>query len=170
MKTNHILLNAAVLGIVTLTGSFASAGDEKVYPGTMCRQEGTSSVVSYDGNGRVHNPTASVVSVMCPIVRDSVLSKWSSVSVAVADRHADIYPNSDDQVVCRAWSSQPDGLGWFQTANTVGWYPNWWEAQALSFGPQVEERDRGTFYLQCFIPARYQGLDSGVLSYSIDEP
>jgi hypothetical protein len=170
MNMNRTLLSTATLTLVALVASFAHAGDEKVYPGAMCHQEGTSSTISYDGSARVHNPTASVAAVVCPIIRDSVLDKWSSVSVTVADRHADIYSNDDDQVVCRAWSAQTDGLGWFQTQKTVGQYPNSWDSQVLTFGPQVEERDRGTFYLECFIPPRYQGLDSGVLSYRIDEP
>jgi hypothetical protein len=82
--------------------------DTKVFPGTMCRQIGTTSTVSYDGNGRILNPsTTAAATVICPIVRDASREKWASVNIVVADR------NPDANVTCSARSNQTDGLGWY---------------------------------------------------------
>ncbi|WP_438016349.1 hypothetical protein WMF18_36755 [Sorangium sp. So ce315] len=164
MNLNLYLMITATLGLAFTATGTVSAADQKVFPGALCRQTGSSSVVSYDTNGRVHNATAGTVSLVCPIVRDVTTSKWNSVSVVVADR------SYTSNVVCRAWSAQTDGLGWFQTSSSTGANPEWYVSQTLTFNAQGEERDNGTYYLECTVPAQYEGNNSGVLSYRIDEP
>ncbi|WP_437607346.1 hypothetical protein WMF20_42025 [Sorangium sp. So ce834] len=164
MHFSRTVFSTSMLGLLALASSLAHAADSKVFPATFCRQAGSSSAVSYDINGRVHNPTASTQTVICPIVRDVTDSKWNQLTVVVADRHY------SENVSCRAWSAQTDGLGWYQQTNTTGSFPDWWSAQELTFGTQPTERHDGTYYLECSIPPRYSGLDSGVLSYRITEP
>lgn len=165
------LLKVAAFGLVTLASTLAVAADGKVFPGTMCRQEGASSSITYDGNGRIQNPTASPVWVVCPIVRDSVTATWSAVTAIVADRNGGADDASNNaNVVCRAWTAQVDGLGWYTQKNTLGAYPNWWDFQSLTFATNgANERDWGSYYLECRIPAVYNGLYSGIDSYQIDE-
>lgn len=170
-----VINGLAALALLLAGASGAKAADEKVFPGTMCVQQGISSTVYYDGNGRVLNSsTTQAVIVICPIVRDSVLDKWQSVKVVAADRN----PNANLNVTCTARSNQTDGLGWSYdpTNPSDPFYAtlNWWESKTFTFNPPTEERDRGTYFVSCTIPPRYVNgssvYDSGIYSYRIDEP
>jgi hypothetical protein len=148
--------------------------DTKVFPATMCRQIGSTNTVYYDGHGRLLNPsTTAAVTVICPIVRDASRDKWASVHVVVADRN----PNAN--VTCAARSNQTDGLGWSSGPTNplpTGFYDlNAWASQTLTFGPQADERDDGTYFVSCTLPPRYYlgisttAYDSGIYSYRIRE-
>jgi hypothetical protein len=159
-------LAGAVLLLAGLSG--ANAGDVKVFPGTMCVQEGSTSTVVRSGEGRVLNHSSSPVAVICPIVRDNATAKWFSVAVVAADR------STAADVSCTAVSAQHDGIyGGFnpETKKTTGANFDWWVSQTLVFGPQSQERDNGTYFVRCTIPGRQAGWDpSGIYSYRIDEP
>jgi hypothetical protein len=173
------LLNGLTIAIMLFVGvSHTTAGvctsddvyvgDIKVFPGTLCRQIGTTSTVQYDSNGRILNSsTTSAVTVICPIVRDASVDKWDGINIVVADRN----PNTD--ITCQARSNQTDGLGWAYpnpAVKTTGAKFDWWSSDTLSIGSPVEERDLGTFFVTCTIPPRYQSYEpSGVYSYRISE-
>jgi hypothetical protein len=147
--------------------------DTKVFPATMCRQIGSTSSVYYDGHGRLLNPSTTAVTVVCAIVRDASRDKWASVHVVVADRN----PNAN--VTCAARSNQTDGLGWSSEPTNplpAGFYDlNAWAFQTLTFGPQADERDDGTYFVSCTLPPRYYlgistiAYDSGLYSYRVRE-
>jgi hypothetical protein len=166
------VINGLAAFALLLTGvPGAEAEDEKIFPGTMCVQEGVTSTVLYTAEGRVLNPsTTAPVTVNCPIVRDTVLERWDSVNVVVADR------NLSGDISCTAISAQTDGLfGGFnpETQETSGGSFDPFDSVTLTFGPPAQERDRGTYFLRCTIPPReaQAGVEpSGIYSYRIDEP
>ncbi len=136
----------------------------KVFPGTLCRQVGTNSLLDYDSRGRVFNPTDRKLSVICPIVRDTVLKQFGSVQVVVADR------SENDDISCEAFSAQTDGLGWSTSGKSIGYNPEWYQSQTISLRAPREERDFGSFYLVCTLPAKYLNKTSGILTYRLDYP
>jgi hypothetical protein len=161
-SARQVIFGLAALALLLAVASSAVAAscvpsadvytvDTKVFPATMCRQIGSTSTVYYDGHGRVLNPsTTASVTVICPIVRDASHDKWASVHVVVADR------NPNENVTCTAHSNQTDGLGW--SSGPTDPLPsgfsdlNWWASQILTFGPQTEERDDGTYFVSCTLP------------------
>jgi hypothetical protein len=177
------VINGLAAFALLLAGASSAAGascvpdtdvptfDAKVFPGAKCRQLGTSSTVRYDNNGRVLNPsTTSLVTVICPIVRDASTERWLAIDVVVGDR------SSQNDVSCTAISAQKDGLyGGFnpETQKSIGFNPEWWKVQTLHFGSQSQERDYGTYFLSCTIPPRYSdatgSYESGIYSYSLHE-
>jgi hypothetical protein len=163
----QLVFGLAAVALLLAGASGAEAG-VKVFPGTMCVQEGSTSTIVRTGEGRVVNYASSPVTVICPIVRDNTAAKWSSVAVVVADRSAAA------DLSCTAISAQHDGLyGGFnpETKHTTGADFDWWVSQTLVFAPPSQERDNGTYFVRCTIPGQHQGWDpSGVYSYRIDEP
>jgi hypothetical protein len=164
----RLVWGLAGLALLLAGASGADAGDMKVFPATMCVQEGSTSTIVRSGEGRVLNYSSSPVTVICPIVRDHTTAKWYSVAVVVADR------STAADVSCTAVSAQHDGLyGGFnpETKRTTGADFDWWVSRTLVFGPPSQERDNGTYFVRCTIPGTQQGWDpSGVYSYHIDEP
>jgi hypothetical protein len=158
----------AALTLLLVGASGAVAADAKVFPGTMCVQEGSTSTAVYNGEGRLLNYSSSPLTVICPMVRDNTTAPWQSVAVVVADR------STAADVSCTAVSAQHDGLwGGFnpETKKTTGADFDWWVSRTLSFGPPSQERDNGTYFVRCTIPGKQQGWDpSGVYSYRIVEP
>ena len=157
-------LLVTAFALLVVSASNAQAINGKVYPGDMCQELGSKSFMRY-GEGGIHNDTTSARRVVCPLVRDTVKKKWKSLHVVVVDQH----PTED--VTCRAYSAQRDGLGWFQTNSSSEAKPG---VQTLTFGSQKVERDYGSYYLICRIPAAYypkkfSGRISRILSYRINE-
>lgn len=166
--SGKIVYGLAALALLLAGASGAEAGDAKVFPGTMCVQEGSTSTIVYNGEGRLLNYSSSPVAVICPIVRDITTAPWLSVEVVVADR------STAADVSCTAVSAQHDGLyGGFnpQTKKTTGADYDWWVSRTLVFGPPSQERDNGTYFVRCTIPGKQPGWDpSGIYSYRIHEP
>jgi hypothetical protein len=167
-SARHLVSGLAALAMFLAGTSGAAAGDTKVFPATLCVQEGSTNTVVRTGEGRVLNYSSSPVTVICPIVRDHTTAKWYSVAVVVADR------STAADVSCTAVSAQHDGLyGGFnpETKKTTGADFDWWVSQTLAFAPQSQERDNGTYFVRCTIPGKQPGWDpSGIYSYRIDEP
>jgi hypothetical protein len=164
----YLASGLAAVALLLAGASGAAAGDTKVFPATMCVQEGSTSTIVRNGEGRVLNYSSSPVTVVCPIVRDNTTAKWYSVAVVVADR------STAADVSCTAVSAQHDGLyGGFnpETKKTTGADFDWWVSRTLVFAPQSQERDNGTYFVRCTIPGKQQGWDpSGIYSYRTDEP
>jgi hypothetical protein len=184
-SARHLVLGLAMVALLLASASGAGAAscvsstdvpivDTKVFPATMCRPTGSTSSMYYDGHGRLLNPsTTAAMTVICPIVRDASREKWASVHVVVADRN----PNAN--VTCAARSNQTDGLGWSSEPTDplpAGFYDlNAWASQTLTFDPQADERDDGTYFMSCTLPPRYYlgisttAYDSGIYSYRLRE-
>jgi hypothetical protein len=162
-------LGAFVLLLVGASG--AEAQDAKTFPGTMCRQVGTASNVSYTTTGRVLNPsTTSQVQVICPIVRDHLAHRWQSLEIAVLDRNAT--PTASGAITCTAVSADRSGtsVSSLTSATSSGFTtPSGVCQDVIRFGLPAPAVNDGIYYVQCTLPASTTDGSSGICSYRIDE-
>ncbi len=112
-----------LLAGLAVPGLVHAQTDSKVLPATVCQvyipfdNLSSSSIaelrnsVRYGANGRVVNwSTTSAVTVICPIVRDSVASTMSWLNVYFTDNYPGSGANGIGNVKCRLRSNTPQGL------------------------------------------------------------
>jgi hypothetical protein len=155
----------AVLVLLFGVAFGAEAADEKVFPGSLCVRLGTNNSIYYTGSGGIANPSTTTVTVVCPIVRDSVTANYSSVKVVVQDL------NPSTNVACSVHATSQTGFLWHAYPNNP-LPPNYSNSQLYTFniGQLPQAIDRGSYFVTCDLPPVYNGGTSGVFSYRIDEP
>ena len=161
---------AGIVAIAALGGLFVgqASADEKTIPATNCVQVSGLGTLLRDLNGRIFNTSSLAdVTVLCPLVRDNVVSAPTSVRVVVFDNSSTLI--GEDDILCRVRSMSPTGSQAFlgSVRSTSGTNS---AGTTLTLTP-VSEFDRGAYAVQCTIPRK--GLidpNSGIASITIDEP
>ena len=166
MKHIHVhRLFATVSAVAVMSGAFGTTaayafpGDEKVFPGSMCIRT-SGGTPSYSTSGKLLNTSSTVMTVVCPLVRDDVLHQWDVVQVTAIDQHV------SQNIECRVRSASQDGNNFVETGRKTTSL-NSASGQFIEF-PTASEVDRGSFFVLCTIPAA-QPTPSGIASYLIAE-
>ena len=152
-----ILATSAVLlsGVATTT---SAASDRKVYPASMCTSGDEFNDIVYTWNGRAESDRSTSRNIHCPIVRDTTWgSKLQGAWVHVVDR------NPVSSVWCRVASSDVDGYGG-SLGSTVysGASFNSSAVVTLTMGDPSWAIDFGQYWMQCNVPAMYNGARASV--------
>lgn len=156
--------------IVCGANSAAYADDGKVYPGAMCvRYSGPAA--SYSTFGHVANGASAEsnqrLSVVCPVIHDSINSNVNSGSLRVSDRNDD---SNDDSIRCRLYSYIRSNAQYFfersSFMTSVGGDP-----EILSFNGDLDTGPSDHYFYRCGIPPRDNNtnLTSFISSYRVDE-
>jgi hypothetical protein len=158
-------LPCAALVALLFSATAATAGDNKVYPGSACLPMNQSQAYSLAFLS-FYNTSSTVQWVYCPVIRDNLDSKklLANTTVTVYDASA---AGGNDDVRCTLYmvdvagstlvlsaASSPTGA-----ANTA----------QLTLGP-LEASVPSSYYIICRLPAAVGANQSRVISYHVDEP
>jgi hypothetical protein len=171
MKTYFNLLTsiAAATLLSNIFSSQALAGDEKTISATGCTFIKGAGTAVRDERGRLRNTsTAGEVEVFCPLLRDNVTAKPTSVKVVVVDNSSTLV--GPDNVTCKLnhMSSSANNLSVGATVGTTGTNSN---GTILSLPIPSAQFNHGAYGVYCTIPRRGFGdPDSWIASITIDEP
>lgn len=164
------LATLATLSISTLpmTPGAVLADDRKSYPASLCSSASNS--LAFQQKGHIENASAaSTITVVCPILRDTVASDLSIVAFRVwmFDGHA----GANQNVSCTIHSREEDGdVVDSETKVTSG---SSGAILVYHYAVPIDSEVSGIYLMSCSIPpdsnAAGAGGRSGVISYVIDE-
>lgn len=162
MRNIYLKLAASLL-VFAAAATPAAAQDKKNYPGAACLATGTtnSNIARGAIYGRAFNQASTTTFFVCPAVKD-----YSSIAggfVWVIDQ------NPTAPVTCGLRSGRPDSL-------TV--YSDSLQATSSAFSSStpvkltlgaVSAVSEGFYWLRCNVPGTYNGVQSGIVMYQINE-
>lgn len=163
-KITCLVAVASLLGIIY--SAPVRAGDEKTIAAASCQV--LSGSAFRDDRGRIFNSSSiSDANVICPLVRDNVVSAPLSIKAVVLDNSSLLLGNGDIGCRVRSMSQSGNTVVNGSTISTTGTNSN---GTILTLTP-VAESDRGAYAVLCKIPRRGVGdPNSGIASITIDEP
>lgn len=175
------LLTTALTGYQVPT--FA-ATDSKILPATVCQAWVTMALNTWDAevsemrnsirysvNGRIENANLTKpLTVVCPLVRDTVASRLNWLRVFFRDNHPGDGVNESGAVRCRIRANNPQGTGHVAEDFDHSIAGN---ADSLDgdfeMGLNAASAD-GSYTLTCVIPPVFNGVRSSIGSIVIEEP
>ncbi|MCH9685004.1 MAG: hypothetical protein K0V04_26440 [Deltaproteobacteria bacterium] len=166
MKTITTSIASIVLATAAaLTATPASAADSKIYAGEMCSPNKDDSTVSHFW-GRLKNASATTTNFECPVVRDQTGTKINHGDAWVINQ------NYNQSLSCTLGLLLPlsggvsGASGFFSTRSTavVSSAPQ----KLASFG-SLGHLLNGYAAMICSIPGVYNGQQSGLVSYHVNE-
>ena len=163
MKKTLLFTGIGILGIsaMALSGidNLAHAQDGKHYTGMECVALGSDQSDIRYNTGRAFNPTTSTRRFYCPAVLDSHALDSGSW-IYLWDR------NYDDDISCQLRMQNSASTSYvYSSASTSGTSPT---PTKHSFGTTGFYSD-GMRYVTCLVPGTYEGNQSAVVSYRIEE-
>lgn len=181
---------ATILGALLTTALTAhqapafAATDAKILPATICQAWVPMELNSWDAevsemrnsirysvNGRIENANLTKsLTVVCPLVRDTVASRLNWLRVYFRDNHPGDGINENGAVRCRLRANNPQGTGHVAEDfdhSIAG------DADSLDgdfeMGLSAASTD-GSYTLTCVIPPVFNGVRSSIGSIVIEEP
>ena len=154
------IMTAGIAALSMSASLDANAADGKTFPGTFCKANSVGVSLDYRSTGKVRNPSNNTMTVVCPIVRDSMNGDIAKARIYVIDRN--YYQN----VSCTLRSLDKTGYsGWYQHKSTNG-SSN--VTKELAFSSRSAWK-YGMYFIQCSIPGKYDGHRSEIASYYMEE-
>jgi hypothetical protein len=168
MRNVSLKLSASLLVFVAAAGP-AADDDKKNYPGAACLAGSPSADTNISRPpflGRAFNRSTATTPFVCPAIKDA--SSIAGGYVWVIDQN----PGTNQPVQCSlslgatdttyvytsTVQTDPLGGGTFSSSSPV----------KLTFSPIAALSD-SFYFLRCSVPGTYNGAQSGVLTYQIDE-
>ena len=145
---------------ISLTG-VVLAEDVMNLPASMCRPQGSGSLAVKD-DGSIENQTTSEVTALCPVERkwaNGALSTSLSAKVWALDRHA------TENVCCRAVRRSPTNSNNDFRGPEVCTSGNYITYQTLDVPEIASGGSFSYFYIECTIPPKSAGNESGLSTY-----
>jgi hypothetical protein len=166
-RTKAVFALAATLMSTTAISTAAFAGDNKVYPGSLCDVQTPASRNTVSrAAGQLLNNGSSSVNVHCPVIRDNTGSADNGVG-PLAFVHVFSSNSGSTQIVCDLRAYQPNSLS-FQsqrlTRNLSGGRVGTPAKHMFDFRGPVRQTPGGPYEVVCSLPA-----GTGVASYSVTE-
>lgn len=162
MNAKHRIA-AIGLPILSALSMPAIAADGKSYPGALCQTESPTAQVVRDAAGRLFNPSSVSQSVICPVVRDvGGAAGISSADTFVIDRNPDV------DFSCTTFSRSELGNAVASKADSAGaGFASATPSQL--FVSSVASVAGGYYYIRCSIPGVFGGIQSGIVTYGVNE-
>lgn len=156
---------AGLLAVLIATPSMAIDG--KTYPGAMCQPRSPES--NFVRRGSYINPNTEDISVICPVVRDTVGSTFLlRADVYVLDR------STRANFTCTFYSDSFNGVTVATSTNTSG--GNSTQVKRIELrgsngatGASLAAPDSGYYFIECKIPGIENGNASSIVSYRVHE-
>lgn len=167
MKTSSTIAAALLLTTAPLltASPSARAADPKIYPGEMCNPNTDDSQVSHFW-GRLKNNSASTRNFECPVVRDQINKQIYVGDVWVINQ------NANESLSCTLGMLLPlsggthGASGYFSTRSTAEVSPS---PQELTPFGGLGHLVGGYAVMICSVPGLFNGQQSGVVAYHINE-
>lgn len=150
----------AMFGLCALFTSEAHAADAKLYSGTSCQSNSTSTPLYYHDGMAGNSSSASTLLVDCAVARDNTSS--SSIRMYLIDQHysSNISCYASSIQVGTAWS------GWWTAVYSTSGTNS--TAQSVSLG-SISGNSSSWLHLTCSVPPTYSGSASGIQAYYVNE-
>jgi hypothetical protein len=167
-QTRHFLTGTLFALSVLTTGGPASALDGKTYPGIACQPTDQSQVYRAPNSSGIFNPsTTSLLSVNCPVVRDTIPGNSTAGIAQVLMTVVDGNTTAGFNLNCAIASSSSTGQV-IEVAITASKNDANPSTQQLTPMKDIASVSGGYYVLNCTIPPRQRGL-SGIVMYQVDE-
>ena len=174
----YVVVLCMVVIMLYVPSAFAGV-DAKIYAGYQCRETVPDTI--YYTWGAALNKTDQTISVICPITHDAsgIAGGW----IRFVDQIPNSGPDHGDgitDVACylRSYTrfSGATNNGAYGELRITSYRP-YWPPPGLSqshslvktFGPIPFEYNSDAYFMQCYIPGRYNGKMSGISSFRIEE-
>jgi len=170
-------LFATFSAVAVMSGLFGSpaaqAVDGKLYPGSSCvRFAGSTAVLPALSVSRLFNPATTVLRLDCPVVHDSINFSIQSGYVDVIDQNfAGDALNDANTQVCAELVSASQALSSVITFRSTGRRCTTGASSVskrLSFGG-LAANGNAHYYYSVSIPPTFNGLQSAIIAYRVDE-
>lgn len=166
MRTLSLKLAASLLVFVAAAGP-ADANDKKNYPGVACLASGSAEAnvarsVTY---GRAFNQSTVRTPLACPAIKDA--SSIAGGYAYVIDEN----PNAGEPVTCWLRLGAPDTLAVYSSSASTDPAGGTFSSSTpvkLTFLP-IAALSESFYFLRCDLPGTFNGAQSGVVTYQIDE-
>ncbi len=157
------IITSSVVGLLFALGvTPAFASDGKIYAATDCVDTGIG-VTSYV-YGRAYNSSSNMFTYMeCPVVKEIIVdTSLAAAYFYVTDRHY----TANISCTLITMDGASNSSGYFTTRSSTGTSPI---PQKLTYPSQTMYADSGYTVFRCFVPPRYSGYSSSLVSYRVDE-